>query len=370
MLTQTQKASLWTASGFYALIALEFIYMATPFAAFFYSVYSPILNFMNSYISLSWLNNTFLPHIVKDTSSLLLNASRGVGIAFALIGFLGFFIGVIQIYYSKLFRKTVVINGLYRFVRHPQYAFLIVWGLGLVILWPRTIVLLSFISMLFIYFFLAKIEESECEKKFGPIYFYYKENTAMFFPFCIPTKFSILKLPESKIKRFIAILIFYFVAMVIAIGISGILRNWSLNSLYAKYEKNRAYVSVTRMNMDSLEHIIQIALASPDVQQRLKATGGEDHIKYINYIMPNDMFILEIPMNKVAESAMLHFVPRAQPTRISKIVFMQAETRNGEDINGKALISQIRIDPSCDKVLEIKSPPFPAELADIAMPLF
>ena len=53
------KRSFWGALAFYLLIAFEFFYMAGPFAAYFYSVYAPALNFFNRSPALSWLSSFF-----------------------------------------------------------------------------------------------------------------------------------------------------------------------------------------------------------------------------------------------------------------------------------------------------------------------
>ena len=39
-----------------------------------------------------------------------------------------------------------------------------------------------FVTMLFVYYLLAKAEERECEAKFGASYLEYKAKTAMFLP--------------------------------------------------------------------------------------------------------------------------------------------------------------------------------------------
>ena len=62
------QGSLLGALAFYFLIALEFVYMAGPFAVYFYSIYSPVLNFFNRSPALAWLISFFLPHSARETS--------------------------------------------------------------------------------------------------------------------------------------------------------------------------------------------------------------------------------------------------------------------------------------------------------------
>ncbi len=110
MADQTQKHTApkktsWAVSVFYLLIVFEFFYMASPFAAYFYSVYGPGLNFMNSNPALAWVSSMFLPHIVVDTSSSLLNQHNIVGSILFFGGFLTFCVGAGQVYYYKLAKK-------------------------------------------------------------------------------------------------------------------------------------------------------------------------------------------------------------------------------------------------------------------------
>ena len=81
------KGTFWGAAIFYFLIAFEFFYMAGPFAAYFYSVYAPALNFFNNIPLLSWLNGFFLPHAVRETSSAFINAHEIIGAILAIGGF-------------------------------------------------------------------------------------------------------------------------------------------------------------------------------------------------------------------------------------------------------------------------------------------
>ncbi len=160
--------------------------MASPFGVYFYSVYRPGLNFLNAHPSLAWVSSFFLPHIVVESSSVLLNLHNVLGAALAIIGFLAFCVGVGQVYYYKLTKKGAVTDGVYSYIRHPQYVSFAICSFGLLLLWPRYIALTMFIALLFAYYFLAKAEERECEKRFGHSYIEYKKRTNMFLPFRLP----------------------------------------------------------------------------------------------------------------------------------------------------------------------------------------
>lgn len=136
---------------FYLLIAFEIIYMISPFGIYYYSIYGKGLNFLSGNQFTAWMSSFFLPHIV-ETSSHVLNIFKDVGWVLAVLGFLAFFIGAGQIYYYKFSKKGAVIGGIYKYIRHPQYVSLSICSFGLLLVWPRYLVLIMFITMLFTYY--------------------------------------------------------------------------------------------------------------------------------------------------------------------------------------------------------------------------
>jgi protein-S-isoprenylcysteine O-methyltransferase Ste14 len=153
---QSTKKAFWPLLLLYLMIGFEILYMISPFALYYYSVYGEGLSFVSDIPTFAWLTRFFLPHIAK-TASTFLNVLVGVGWALASIGMTAFCIGAGQIYYYKFTRKGAVTGGIYNLIRHPQYVSLAVCGFGLLLVWPRYLVLLSFITMLFAYYFLAKV---------------------------------------------------------------------------------------------------------------------------------------------------------------------------------------------------------------------
>jgi protein-S-isoprenylcysteine O-methyltransferase Ste14 len=76
----------------------------------------------------------------------------------------------------------LVTDGIYRYVRHPQYLGLIVITVGLLIQWPTIITLAMWHVLVVMYYRLAKREEKEALEAFGERYKEYKRQTPMFFP--------------------------------------------------------------------------------------------------------------------------------------------------------------------------------------------
>ena len=99
------RSLFWVSAAFYALIAFEFFYMASPFAAYFYAVYGPGLDSLEAFGFTDRSLWFFLPHIVAETRSPLVDHARTAGAILFLAGLLAFFAGAFQVYRAKLRRS-------------------------------------------------------------------------------------------------------------------------------------------------------------------------------------------------------------------------------------------------------------------------
>lgn len=336
---KTVKRGFWGAALFYFFIAFEFMYMASPFAVYFYSVYRPVLNYFNRVPALSWLVSYFMPHCVSETSSALINLHNILGGLFAVVGFTTFCIGAIQIYYHKLARRGAVTGGVYNIIRHPQYASFILCSFGLLLLWPRYIVLVMFITMVFAYYLLARVEERECEAKFGQEYIDYKKRTNMFLPIKLPFRIK-FPMPQSKSARFCAGMAVYFITLAAALGLALLINAQAIDSLYAVYTKDSAYISTVREDQATLEKVVGIATADPMVQARLAQEGPTSNLKYLNYIVPTSWSVPEIPMNPVA-GGIGHHSPSNYDRSRYKVIFTRATLRTTEEIQGMSFLINV-----------------------------
>ena len=77
---------------------------------------------------------------------------------------------------------TLVTEGPYAYVRHPQYSGLFLIMIGMLIQWPTIITAFMFPVLVFIYYHLSKREEGEMIKTFGEGYKRYMESVPMFIP--------------------------------------------------------------------------------------------------------------------------------------------------------------------------------------------
>ncbi|NIQ98557.1 MAG: hypothetical protein GWN87_33785, partial [Desulfuromonadales bacterium] len=90
----------------------------------------------------------FLPHMVFVDDPLLIALSWLQ--ALFVVGLVLFLAAAVPLYYGRLTGKGVVTGGPYARIRHPQYLFLALSGFGLLLYWPRFIVLIFYVVMLFV----------------------------------------------------------------------------------------------------------------------------------------------------------------------------------------------------------------------------
>ncbi len=76
----------------------------------------------------------------------------------------------------------LVTDGVYRYMRHPQYTGIFIITLGFLIQWPTLTTLVLWPFVIAMYVRLAKREEKDVLQKFPAEYREYMERTPMFFP--------------------------------------------------------------------------------------------------------------------------------------------------------------------------------------------
>jgi protein-S-isoprenylcysteine O-methyltransferase Ste14 len=176
----------WGRCGALLLLGLgasEVLIMISPFAGFFYASlrFEPFLGFLSVSSWTAWLDGFFLNHSVVTTSAIL-EWQRRIGFFLFTLGLWGFLISAGQVYGNKIFRRGVARGLLYRISRHPQYLCLGVAGWGLLTIWPRFLLLGLWVTMLFLYAALSRLEERRMEERFGDEYRRYAESRGAFLP--------------------------------------------------------------------------------------------------------------------------------------------------------------------------------------------
>lgn len=316
------RSLFWASAGFYALIAFEFFYMASPFATYFYSVYGPGMDVLQGLGFADWTLWFFLPHIVEDTRSPIVDHAETLGLILFLGGLAAFALGAVQVYRAKLLGRGAVTGGLYAAVRHPQYAALIAASLGMLLLWPRFLVLFATVAVIFTYVLLARAEEAICLRRF-PGYAAYRARTGMFAPRSWTRWWPDIRfvgLPRLArvliwVTAFCAVLA---VATVAAFG----LRALTIASFHTHRTADGVYLSVADLPDGDLARIARIAGSAPPVRAALEPLPSDGAV--IAYVLPTGMYVSEIPMHLPEGERFGHAVPRDRDFDRYKVVFTQA----------------------------------------------
>lgn len=289
----------WAAFLFYVVIALEVIIMITPFTVYFYSIYAPILNFLYRHEATAWLTGFFFPHLAVADNSFLIFLSA-LGPLLFISGLFLFLICALQVYGAKLFRRGVVTGGLYSFIRHPQYLSLGISGLGLLLFWPRFIILILFISMLFVYYFLARDEERRMKEAYPKSYEKYIQSVpSMFIPGNIGGKiFAIF--PFNKSRRGFSFILLYIFSLAIGIGVAIGLREFSKSQIATLKRKDILVISLAPQSKETMSKLLDISLKDTQVRGQLKNKAEKDTI--VAYLLPSDYMMQGL----IASSAMEH----------------------------------------------------------------
>lgn len=280
---KSERVLLWATTLAYLLTALEVLFMITPFALYFYGVYGPVLEWLSSHSATAWTTEFFLPHMVFVASPFL-NSLAYLQSLFV-IGLALFFLAAAPLYYGRLTGKGVVSFGPYARLRHPQYLALAISGFGLLLYWPRFIVLIFYITMLFVYYLLARNEEWRMKREQPGSYEQYMAGTWMFLPGepgrgLFRTLFGWLK-PKG-----LALVVCYLVIMGVSIAAAFGLRSYSLEHLSQSQLDGMQIISVYPRPAAVIEEIYQAALSSPEVQQFLQKNP-----LHLVYAMPGDFFL-------------------------------------------------------------------------------
>ena len=359
-----QSIGPWAAFLFYLAIALEVIVMVTPFTAYFYSIYAPILNRLESNPLTAWLTAFFLPHI-SYTGDPILTALAYLGPILFGLGMAIFFICAFQVYSAKLLKKGVVSRGLYARIRHPQYLGLGIAGLGLLLYWPRFIIMILYLTMLFVYYLLARNEEWRMEKRFGDSYRSYKARIAMFLP-GEPGGRIFAWLTHGLQRKGWALVGVYVMVLLIGIGLASGLRSYAKRHISMISEKGILAVSLFSFPRTEIRHLLQTAQENPEVKRLMSQYHKQPGHTLVAYVVPQVYMMQHLiadmgeheahhgngeqggtlaVLNHLGEMYALKPLRQLRDGRASserRIIFTEALTANGENVStGQALDADV-----------------------------
>jgi protein-S-isoprenylcysteine O-methyltransferase Ste14 len=271
---------------FYFAIALEMIVMVTPFTVYFYSVYAPVLNRLEAHPFTAWLTAFFLPHI-SYTGDPILTALAYLGPILFGLGLVIFFVCAYQVYSAKLLRRGVVSRGLYAWIRHPQYLGLGIAGLGLLLYWPRFMILVLYLTMLFVYYLLARNEEWRMERKFGDAYRNYKAQIGMFLP-GEPGGKIFAWFTGASDRRGWALAAFYLAVLMLGIGVAFGLRSYSKTRISTVSENGILTVSLSSLPQSEARYLLRASQGTAELQRLIGRYHNRPGHTLVAYIVPQD----------------------------------------------------------------------------------
>ena len=269
------KTILSSAVVLYFIVCFEILIMISPFAGFFYSAFNPFLLGLAQYRATKWLSSFFFTHMVVPPTDLL-KSIRIMGSVLFVLGLAIFLVCAVQVYSSKFFKKgRPVVKGLYSSIRHPQYLGLAIAGMGLAILWPRFLVVVLWLAMIFVYFLLSKDEEGRMERQHPEPYRGYLARTGMFLPKGIEDSLS-FSTALGKAALFVVI-------SALAIGGAFVLRSYTVNHLPLWTGSNVVALAVLPEDEPMMDHRMGDILKVEEVESRLKPNQP-----YLAYFLPTN----------------------------------------------------------------------------------
>jgi len=280
-----KKVLKWLASALYGLVMIEVVIMISPFAFYWYSLYAPTLQGLHRWRATAWMESFFLPHSVITTSSVLEFVRWQIGAWAFGLGLLAALVCAVQVYTTKLLKRTTAQSWMYAHIRHPFYLSLAVAGFGLLTIWPRIIILILYLGMLFLYYFLARFEEKQVEAA-HPEYAEYRQRTGMFLPGNPGGKLFRLLFGWIP-SRGLALGASSAVIVVLVLGGALALRRYTIGHATTELlpDDNMMAIAVWPTSPDEIQQVVSAALQNEKVRAALENESGA---AFTAHLLPKD----------------------------------------------------------------------------------
>jgi protein-S-isoprenylcysteine O-methyltransferase Ste14 len=370
--TIAQRAIRPAAWAFYVVIVFEILFMISPFALHFYASYGPVLDVLHHRPATAWLTKFYLPHFT-ETKNPVLNGTHDLGMLLIVTGLAAFLAAATPVYWAKLRGTGPVTRGPYVVIRHPQYLALAITGVGTALVWPRFLVLLTLVTMVFLYAMLADWEEQLCLARFGESYRRYQSQTGRFVPRSF-LRWLPRVLPDSGRARGAALAALYLLVLLLAVGLGFRLRDRSLAAVAALYDERTAVLSTAYLERDELEAVYGTARSDARIQGTLADAGPA---RFIVYVVPEEWFLPDLPLDQL-ERGGGHHVPASFDRTRYKVLFTRArfhgDAPSGAHIvkaaYGREPLTVAHVDARTETVTRVTVPPPHVRWGDISTPMF
>ncbi len=159
--------------------------------AFMVALFTEMYGFPLTIYLLTWLFGYSNP--LSHESGHLLYPELGMLSPFHLLSIAMIGGGLLLIWcgWSRIYHAaTLVTDGIYSYVRHPQYLGILLITAGFLLQWVTIPTAIMFPILAVVYYRLAKREEKELEELFGDAYRKYRGDVPMFFPLRIRSHYE------------------------------------------------------------------------------------------------------------------------------------------------------------------------------------
>ncbi len=321
----------WVLSALYGLVMIEVIIMISPFAFYWYSLYAPTLQGLHRWRATAWMEAFFLPHSVITTSPVLEFLRWQVGTYCFSLGVIATIFFGVQVYTAKLIRRRVATSWAYSRIRHPFYVSLGVAGFGLLTMWPRIIILILYIGMLFIYYFLARFEEKQMEAAY-PSYAEYRRRTAMFIPGNPAGKLFRLFFGWIP-NRSLALGVSSVVVIFLVIGSGFLLRRYTIAHAATEPlpEDRTLAIAIWPMPREKMEQVVSVAMHDARVRSALEKEQGT---VFTAHLLPADYGMVNMFADVGTDHRMFSRMSRHRFKYLLSFVFPFSEHHRKNSIMG------------------------------------
>lgn len=139
---------------------------------------------------------------------------EGLGYVLIAVGLAVYSLSLYQLLSYVRKGQTLFIKGLYSVTRHPQYLGIFLWTLGFAISGWRLINYAMWLTLCYVYMFLAEYEEAELEKTFGQEYLQYKSKVSFIIPYLKLKSKHMAKIWSERRVRLLVYTVLYILLLI------------------------------------------------------------------------------------------------------------------------------------------------------------
>ena len=123
-----------------------------------------------------------------------------------------------------------------------------------------------------------------------------------------------------------------------SVSVGRAVQTHTVDHLYAHYTADAAYVSIGILPANEIADLAAVALADPTVASAVYQARENDGMRFLNYVLPTQMFISEVPGHLPDGVKTSHTFPEDHDRNRYKIVFTKIQSRPGKIADGRSIV--------------------------------